>query len=317
MIKNITIAGMSLLLMMALCIGFVGCSDSDDENGGGSNGGGSSDISQSDLISKAMAAGDNMETCEFSMGVKMTMDGESMGESFSMAIDMNGNGVIDNINEEMEMVMDMGLRMDMGLMGDMDIDTEMEVYVIDNITYTKTGEMMGMPEQWTKMEIPGAWEQQDMVSQQTELLKAAQIEISDGGNVNGASCYKVEMTPNMRDFFEMMMQQQGVSDSLGGSALPADMDMEEIADMIKDFSVTQWYAKDTLFPMRAEMTMDIVMTPEMMDMPEEQGTMKMDMTTNMDFKNYNEAVSITLPAAANNAMDMSDMMDFDEDWDWE
>lgn len=305
MCKKLTISGVSLLIAIVLCAAVIGCDDDSD------GGGGSADIASNELIDKVTAAAANMETVSLAMDMDMSMDTEMMGESFSMSVNMSGDGAMDYKNRKMKM--DMSMQIDTGFMGDMDMD--MEMYIIDDTTYTKTEEMLGMPEQWIKMEMPGAWDQQDMVSQQTDLLEAAKLDISDGGKVNGASTYKVEMTPSMRDLYEIMMSSQGISEGLGGTTMPTDMEMEEIADMIKDFSVVQWYAKDTYFPMKAEMSMKMEMTDDIMGMGVGSGEMDMDMSMTINFKDYNESVSITLPSDAKNAIDMSDMMDFGGDWD--
>ncbi len=303
MIRNLTLAGLSLLLVLALAIGFVGCDDSDGGNGGIAN------ISQAELVEKVLAANENATTCKFDMDMTMKMDGESMGQSFGMDISMDGDGIIDNTNEEMKMDMNMSMDMDMGFMGDMDTNMDMEMYYIDNTMYSKMSGIEGVPAQWTKMEMPGTWESQDMVSQQTELLEAAELSISDGGKVNGASCYKVKMTPDMAKLYDIMLQQPGLGGGLGAGDLPEDMDMSELMDIIKDFSVVQWYAKDTFYPMKAEMEMNMVISPEEMGMPEEEGTMEMDMAMTMNFKDYDKSVSINLPDEAKGAMDMTGIMD--------
>ncbi len=304
MIRNIILAGLSLVLVLMLSIGLFGCGDGGDGNGNG----GSGKISDTEMIEKAIAASDDAETYKFDMNMAMEMSGESMGENFSMDMTIDGDGMVDSVNQEMQMDMDVSMKMDMGTMGDMDVDAEMATYIVDNVMYMKTGEMMGMPEQWMKMEMPlGTWESQDMVSQQTELLESAELEISDGGNVNGASCYKVKMTPDMLELFNSLMSQPGMGEGLGVDPLPEGMDASELADMIKDFSVTQWYAKDTFFPMKAEIEMEMVITAEDMGVPGEEGSMDMNISMTMNFKDYNKSVSIKLPSEANEAMDMMDM----------
>lgn len=310
MLRKISVAGISFLMVVVLFVGFLGCGGDDDGGGGGS-----ADIGDDELVQKVIAAENDFETVSFTMDMDMSMDGEGMGESFSMAVNMSGDGAMDNANQKMKMEMDMSIKMDMGFMGDMDFDTDMEMYIIGDVSYTKTGEIMGMPAQWIKMEMPGTWEQRDMVSQQTDLLEAAKLNISDGGKVNGVSTYKVEMTPSMRDLYNILMSQQGISEGVGAGSLPSDMEMEEIADMIKDFSVVQWYDKDTYFPMKAELSMTMEMTDDMMGMGGGSGEMDMDMSMTINFKDYNESVSISLPSDAKNATDMSDMMDFGGDWD--
>ena len=48
-----------------------------------------------------------------------------------------------------------------------------------------------------------------------------------------------------------MMQQPGMSTE----GLPEGMTMADLMDMIEKIEVTQWYAKDTFFPIKADMKM--------------------------------------------------------------
>ncbi|MFO8102270.1 MAG: DUF6612 family protein [Dehalococcoidia bacterium] len=302
-------AGLALLMILVLLIGIAGCGD-DDGNGS------ADDITQAELIENAVAADDDIETARFDMQMSMDMSGKSMGQEISMDMIMAGNGAMDNLNQKMKMDMHMDIGADMGQLGDMEMEMDMETYLIDDVMYMKMGEMMGMPEGWMKMEVPGSWDEQDMIAQQIDLLESAELEISDGGKVNGESCYKVKMTPDMRELFESVMSQPGMGGEMGVGTLPEDMDISEFADMVKDFSVTQWYAKDTFFPMKAEIEMNMVMTAADMGMAGGDGSMDMDMSMTMNFKDYNKSVSIELPAEAEGAMDMSESMDMGGGTGW-
>ena len=298
--RKATLFGAFMLLALALVIPLASCGNDD----------GSSDveISEANLIEKAVSAIENIETCQFTMQMNMDMTGKGNGESFDMQMTYDGTGTMDNLNQQMKM--DMNMNMDMDMLGmDMDQEMDMEIYYIDDMMYTMTSnEMMGT--EWLKSPLPeGSWESQDMASQQTELLDAASLEILDGGVVNGVNCYKVEIIPNMLNLYEAMMQQPGMSTE----GLPEDMNIADLVDMIKKVNVTQWYAKDTFFPMKADMSMTMVMTPENMG-DEMMGDMEMemDMTMNIEFSDYNEPVSIELPPDAKNAVEMD--MDMDMGW---
>lgn len=295
---------LGLMMMSIVLAGIIGCGGGDDGDGGG---GGSADISPDVLVRTVTAAEEEIQTVSFNMEMTMKASGEGMGESFSMDMDADGSGRMDYAAEKMQMDMNMDMGMDMGQMGDMDMEMDMEIYLIGDTMYMKSSEVMGMPEQWVKMESPGTWDQQDMVAQQTELLENADMTITDGGKVNGVRCYKVDIKPDMETFYEAMMQQPGLNEGMGGSGLPEDMDPSELSEMIEDFSVVQWYAKDTFYPMKVEMVMDMVITSEMMGEMAGGGEMDMDMAISMNFKDYNQPVSIELPAEAQGAMDMDDM----------
>ena len=302
------IVGAFLLLAIALMIPMTGCGDDD--------GGGSANISEAELVEKVTDSSANVETCQFSMQMTMDMSSKGDGESLDMKVEYDGTGTIDNVNQRM--AMDMSVNMDMNMFGmDTDQDMAMEIYYIDDLMYMMTeSDMMGT--EWTKSSLPEetTWESQDMVAQQTELLQGASLDISDGGMVNGISCYKVDTIPNMVSLYEAMMQQPGMGSTEG---LPEGMNIADLMDMIKEIEVTQWYAKDTFFPMKSDMSMTMVMTSEDMDPSGMMGDMEMemDMTMNMEFNNYNEPVSIELPPEAANAVEIDMDDDWDDDWDWE
>ncbi len=294
--------GISSLLVLSLVVGIAGC-------GGDDGGGGSANITGDELMENVLLADADVETVKFDMDMIMKMDGDMMGQSYGMDMSMNGEGVMDNVEKKMKMEMDMSMDMDMGGMGDMDMDMDMEMYLIGDTMYMKMSEMMGMPEQWMKMDAGNTWEDQDMVAQQTDLLEHADLSISNGGKVNGEDTYKVVIVPkDLRSLYESMGSSLGMTEGLG-TGLPSDIDMDEFEDMIKDFSVTQWYAKDTYFPMKAEMDITMVMTSDAAGMEGMGGDMNMEMEMTINFKDYNKSVSIELPNDARNAPDMGGLMD--------
>jgi hypothetical protein len=305
--RKIITFGAFLLLALALMIPLAGCSDDD--------GGNSAEISEATLIEKVISSSANIETCQFTMQMTMDISSKGDGESLDMNLSYGGTGKIDNANQQMEMKMNVD--MDMNMLGmDMDQDMDMEMYFIGNMMYMMTSsDLMGS--EWTKSSLPEetGWESQDLVAQQTELLQGASLDISDGGMVNGVSCYKVEIIPNMLTLYETLMQQPGMSTE----GLPEGMNITDLMDMIKEIGVTQWYAKDTFFPMKSDMSMTMVMNSEDMDPSGMMGDMEMgmDMTMNMEFSNYNEPVSIELPPEAANAVEIDMDDDWDDDWDWE
>ncbi len=300
-----------VFLIIILVTALAGCAGDSDESNPTSNATGSNGPipADSEFVKNVSNASGNVKTSTIDMVMDMKMEAGSQGDA---DMSMNGSGVIDNLNKKMKM--DMNIGMDMGFM---DMDVETEVYFINNVIYTKIGEMAGMSEQWQKMQSPGGdgWESQDMITQQTDLLESAKLDISNGGVVNGADCYKVEITSNMMELYETMMGSlAGQGGSGFESGLPEDVDVLEFMEMVEEFSVTQWYAKDTFFPMKSEMDMKMTMTAEMMGGAPMDGDMDVDMSMTINFRNYNKPVSIVLPAAASDAVDMTEMIN-DGGWD--
>jgi len=290
--------------------------------GDGGGGGSANGMTNAEFIRKVSTADNNLNTARYTLVMDMKAAAtESFGESMDMDIIMDTSGAIDYTGQKMLMDIDMSMATEMMGM-DMDIDMGMVMYVMEDVMYMKTEEMMGMPAQWTKMAIPQQedfWVSQDMISQQTQLLEASDLKISDGGRVNGIDCYKVEMTPDMLTLYEAMMGQPGMTQGMG-SGLPEDINIVDLMDMIRDFSVTQWYAKDTFYPVKADMYMEMVLTSRNAaailgdDADMFSGEMEMIIDMTLGFTDHNKPVTIELPAEASSAIDMSGMIDMGSDW---
>ena len=113
------------------------------------------------------------------------------------------------------------------------MEMSVEMYIIDDWIYTKT-EMPGLVTEWMKMQFAEAemelvWEEQDIASQQQDLLIGfSEVELLDTEMVDGVECYKLLVTPDMDKLLEW-------AGALG--------DLEEIEgldpeDVITDFSMT-------------------------------------------------------------------------------
>jgi hypothetical protein len=151
------------------------------------------------------------------------------------------------------------------------------------------------------MEVPESelgtlWEEQDLVNQQTDmLLKAINVEIVGEKTVNGVECYEVTIEPDMEQLLALVGEQMG-------DFMAEDMDaseMNEAIDMIKDFSVKQWYDKTTCLPVRSEIEMSMIDEGENTEM-------NIAMEMNTKYSNINKSVSIEIPDAAKNAADMGE-----------
>ena len=242
----------------------------------------------------------NVRTQQFDMEMTMDMVGEAEGEAFEMTTAMGFSGSLDLENRQMGV----DISMTMTMPGEDEVEMEMEMYLIDNMGYV----MMDVPEMgptWMKSEISEAdWEEiGEQISQtesQIELLKTAQVKVISSEKVRGVDCYVLQLTPDMEQLWQIVMQQQEIA----GGEIP-DVAEEFIREMFRNFSVKQWVAKDTYFLTRAEVEMTVELTPEAMGFPEEEGEMKMDISMTLLAYNYNESVSIVLPAKAEEAPDLS------------
>lgn len=294
---------MALAFLLIFAITLIGCEKEENGTQIGTS------ISKSELIEKVTALGQGLKTAEIDGDMIMEMSGtDEDGQRMDMTMSMTMSGAMDIPNRNMRMAMDieMDLPDEAGAFGALLGDSiEMEMYLIGDMMYMNMGEMFGTDGGWMKMrlsadEYGSYWEQQDWLGQQTDLLlDAFDVEILGKGKVNGIDCYEIRINPDMEQLFEIMIQ-----DGLMGSGEVDPLDMEEATDAITDFSVKQWYAVDTFLPIKSEMHMAMV--------DEETGAdIDMNMVMNMKYSKVNEPVTIVLPPEAKEAVDMSDMMDFE------
>ncbi|MCK4735535.1 MAG: hypothetical protein KAT65_23985, partial [Methanophagales archaeon] len=217
-----------------------------------------------------------------------------------------GKAVVDIANKMMSMKMTSSIETpDKAEMPEGPMEMTMNGYFINNTLYRKDGGIPAIPAQWMKAKIPEGyddfWESQNLVNQQVEMLNDSTVELLDDEVVNGVDCYVLKITPEMEKYGEVMMMQGGiVYRIIQGLQQNENFD---ITKAIKSKSVKQWIAKDTLFPMKTEMQMKMVINTEDLNLPdtEEAVTVTSDQKTTLVFYDYNKPANIELPEDAKNA----------------
>ena len=111
----------------------------------------------------------------------------------------------------------------------------------------------------------------------------------------------VEVIPDADQLWEYISQQlQMAGDELEVPNITGEL----IRQMYDNISVTYYIAKDTHFIMGAIVDMHIEFTPADVGFPEEEGSMTMDITADMQLLDYNLQVSIELPPEAEDAVEI-------------
>ncbi len=273
--------------------------------------------------------------------MNMTIDALTGNETnvTEMTINVNGGGVMDIKNESMWMRMDINVNpsedtgedANMGageLLGfDMPEAIEMEMYLINNITYTKVD--LGipiMPALWIKMKQPVVDETyneaynesylsfQDQLELLMMLLTCSNVTLLDDEVADSTDCYVLKLKLDLKKLLEFLMNQttMGVdipgfdNQTIGNNSQEMEIgnvsdEMGNAIDMM-NMSMTGWIAKDTYFVMEAEATLDMTTTSP--DTGEE-ATIAIDF--NIRLYDYNVPVTIELPAEAGDAMDIGDL----------
>lgn len=172
------------------------------------------------------------------------------------------------------------------------MEADVELYVIGDWVYTKV-EQSGMPPEmsgWVRQWSPGYLEQQDIASQQVDLLTDfVDLKLLGTEVVNGIECYKLRATPDMGKIWSLAGSQLGMGE------LNADLEdvVEDVEDMITDFYVLEWIAKDTYFPVKFMMGMTMTLEGE-----------SFDVTMTGLIHHINEPVTIELPPEAADATEV-------------
>ena len=243
---------------------------------------------------QTITALDELDTCQFQMDMTMDMSLAAEGEITHLLMAVIADGAMDRPSENLYMHIYMALE----IPGLEQMETSVEAYILDDWFY------MGQafppePAVWTKSPLTAyEWEKQDIASQQLDLLLDVDVELLGTEAVDGTECYVLELTPDMEKLWALM-QWAGAE---GG--LPPDLDLEEV---LADFSVMQWIAKDTYFTRKTTVNLFMVFTPESLGLtPEPYSSFipTADMAITIIMHHINEPVTIELPPEAAEAEEM-------------
>ena len=275
--KRIAFLGVLILAVMASLL--VGCAEKE--------------LTQEDLeqlVNDVLVANAEVETVRFDMNTttKMEVIGGPQPDGATMVGE--GTGAIDSANREMQLIMDM----DIDVPGKAKQSMPMESYLVDDWMHIKVS-VDEKGAQWMKMPLPNEmWDSQSAISQQIELLQTAkEVNFLGSEDVNGMDCYVVEMVPSAEALNKMLSQMQ----------MPdieeADFSHLSFADMIKEMSFKQWIAEDGYLIMKSETHVLMEISSEDIGASvEEFQKITADQSAVMVFYDYNEPVSIDLPAEA-------------------
>jgi hypothetical protein len=279
-----TIAAVLLALSIALSLG--GCGDK-------------TGIDAGDLVDAMVEAQGNIQTARFDMDMVYNMSFQNE-ESFEMSMPTTMTGVVDERNQEMKIVMSMTLALPEEEGGTMETRTEM--YIVDGILYVNAV-VPDEPEMWLKYEVPeDYWEEMSEITQAVELVESAHIDLLGSEVVDGTDCYVLKVVPDIEKLWEVMMQRPGMDELLTEEMAG----MFDLGEIVESFSVKEWVAKDTFFPMKDESRITMVMNPDNTNLSPDEGDfeMTMELRTSTRFRDYNQPVTIELPPEAAEAVEL-------------
>lgn len=273
------ITAISILILAALLTVVTGCTDEE--------------LTQEEiehLVTDVLVTNAEIETCKFDMDTYTTIEtigGPDSGEGIMTG---HGFGAIDSVNKRMQLVLNMDIDV-----SDQDIKTmSIESHVDGGWMYIT----MNLPEEeekQMKMQMPDdMWDQQSQLEQQARLLRTAEEVVSLGtGNVNGTSCYLVEIVPDP-DLLDEILSQIEMPEIEGVESLDIDF-----SELITEMSFKQWIAKDDLLILRSATQVSMELAPEDVGATvDDFEKISINQTSEMSFYDFNEAVSIEIPKVA-------------------
>jgi outer membrane lipoprotein-sorting protein len=230
------------------------------------------------------------DVASFRLDATLTVDVQS--SDTEGAISLDANCAVDLADREAEAAADLSLQMT-GLA----ITAEMQAYVVDNYTYIMTS-MFGQTE-WTKQAITAdTWQTiEDGQYQIQGLLESVAAELVKEENLNGVGCYVLELTPDLDQLQQALMEQPGIGEGLA--------EMPDLDSMVQEMTLKIWVDKETFFLMKANISMTLVMDPETMGMSEGEGTATIELSLELLAYDYNQPISIDLPSEAQSATEGS------------
>jgi len=254
-------------------------------------------ITAEEIVEAAISASAGIETVHYGMDMDIDVQTRN-GESVTASMSTNMTCVSDKEVKESIIEMSMIVELPEEEGGRMDIDSE--TYIVDGVVYMKV-DMIDIGEVWVKQNMPqGYWEQIDQLASDMELLSSAQVELLGSEMVGGTDSYVLELVPDINMLWENMMQLSSPEELFGSGFSAVDL-----GEMVQNASTKMWVAKDTFLTVKSEIEMTMVMSSETfggdLDVNDE---VVMDIKGNVSYYNYNQPVTIELPAGAESAIVM-------------
>ena len=238
-----------------------------------------------EIVELAQESWKDVRTYQAEASITMNMSAKSEDEVAEMNISMNYDMIVDYEAEKMKADITMTLE-----------STEegkeegtIEMYLIGDTAYVKV-EAPGEPTGWQKETVdPNTWENMQLPQQQLDILETASVELLGTERVDGVDCYILEVSLTGEQMWQTMLQSMAAA--AGEEIGPEDMEaMQEVGQLLggEDMSVRQWVTRDAYFLKKAKMTTDWSLF----------GLLSIEMGLDMTASNYNEPISIEVPAEA-------------------
>jgi len=269
--------GRSFVLMLVLLavLALVGCGSTETK------------VSADEVVQDALAAQAGVTSSHVEINLDASAQGKVNGSDLDATLKVAANSDVDWANKKMKAHAGMTI----GYNG-MPIQISSDMYAVDNYTYSQTT-AFGATDNWTKSSLPmDFWFSQDQDSQQfiDSILQSTEAESLPDQKVNGVSCYVLQLKPDIAAIQEMLTDQAGI-----------DEEIPDIDSLVESLSIKVWVAKDTSYVTKIEIELSASVPSEVMGGAAGEEGLDISLTVTMQMTDVNEAVSIELPADAEDA----------------
>jgi len=163
-----------------------------------------------------------------------------------------------------------------------------EIYVIRDMAKVK------LDGNWSQAALQDPkyfWALQNVAEKQDVLLNKSQLKLSGSEMIEGLACNRIEVIPDRQAYESVLFEQLG-------SVLP--LAYLNLTKLYKSSAAnwTMWVSKDDGLPRKENVKMAFSVTPEMMELPDDQikdFLIKIDLNTTTRYVDYNQPLVITLP----------------------
>jgi len=254
-------------------------------------------------------------SCDIDLDMYMiaTTGTEDIKEMNEVSAELALSGVIDMENRQLQMEMDIGYGytdlLRSSTESSISVNMGMALYLLNDVAYI----MMDDPlagESWMKYEIPADEMQQveDILDEnltpagmQELLMDVSQVIVEGTEKIKGVDCYVLRITLDEIKLWQRIKQEAQAM----GEEIPEGADIGALLEIIQGISIRQWIARDTYHIAGIQVVLDIEMDAEDMGYIDEVGSIKIDAILDALFYDYNQPVSIVLPAGAEEAIEES------------
>jgi len=163
-----------------------------------------------------------------------------------------------------------------------------EIYVIRDMAKVK------LDGNWSQAALQDPkyfWALQNVAARQDILLNQSQLKLSGSEMIEGLDCSRIEVAPDRQAYESVLFEQLG-------SVLP--LAYMNLTRLYRSSTVnwTLWVSKDDGLPRMENVEMAFSVTPEMMELPDDQikdFLLNIDLNTTTRYMDYNQTLVITLP----------------------